>query len=336
MIPKELLEKVRLIEIRARRLVDDVFSGQYESVFKGRGMEFEEVREYAPGDDIRTIDWNVTARMGALFVKKHREERELTVMLAVDVSGSLGFGSDVKLKSEVAAELSAILAFSAIRNNDRVGLLTFSDGPLNYIPPKKGKTHGMRVIREILSPSGDANGYPLDGDTHRTRLVFGHLRDLKGQMKLLAGHAMGKERYELKTRIGESLKYLNRILKRRSIIFLISDFISADEFAWDITLTSKRHDLTACVIRDSLEAEMRRSGIIALEDAETGQVTVLDTNNARFRKVFSEIRGREADALDLSLRSSKVEFVSIPTSGDYMTPLISLFQKRRKRLALGR
>jgi len=336
MIPKEILEKVRLIEIRARRLVDDVFSGQYESVFKGRGMEFEEVREYAPGDDIRTIDWNVTARMGQLFVKKHREERELTVMLAVDVSGSLGFGSGEKLKSEVAAELCAILAFSAIRNNDRVGLLTFSDKALNYIPPKKGTGHGMRVIREILYPESGHEGTKDESSPDPEGGLLGPIQRLPGQIKRLANQAFGTEQFETRTRVGESLKYLNRILKRRSIVFLVSDFVSSDDFTWDLTLTSKRHDLTACVICDAREKEFVLAGLVALEDAESGQKTVLDTSSARLRRQFAELRRKEADELDRSLRASKVEFVRIPTTGDYLAPLISLFQKRRKRLAVGR
>ncbi len=336
MIPQEILEKVRLIEIRARHLVDDVFSGQYESVFKGRGMEFEEVREYVPGDDIRAIDWNVTARMGELFIKKHREERELTVVLVVDVSGSLGFGSGEKLKSEVAAELCAILALSAINNNDRVGLLTFSDRALNYIPPKKGTRHGMRVIREILYPKTAQERRDENVASNARRRSLGSFRQLPKRLKGVVKASFRSQQFEIKTKIGESLRYMNRILKRRSIVFLVSDFVSSDDFVWDLMLTARRHDLTACVISDVRERELVPAGLIALEDAETGQKTVIDTNNAWLRRQFAEQRKKEAESLGRKLLSSKVEFVTIPTTGDYLAPLASLFQRRRRRLAVGR
>ena len=336
MIPREILEKVRLVEIRARRLVDDVFSGQYESVFKGRGMEFEEVREYVPGDDIRTIDWNVTARMGELFVKKHREERELTVVLVVDVSGSLGFGSGEKLKSEVAAELCAILALSAINNNDRVGLLTFSDKVLNYIPPKKGRRHGMRVIREILYPETRQERPEENAGPGVLRRRLDAFRELPKRFREIVKASFGTQQFEVKTKIGESLKFMNRILKRRSIVFLVSDFVSSDDFFWDLTLTSKRHDLTACVISDARERELAPAGLMVMEDAETGQKIVIDTNDAWLRRRFAEQREREAEALKRKLLSSNVEFVTIPTTGDYLAPLASLFQRRRRRLAVGR
>ena len=336
MIPREILERVRLIEIHAQRLVDDVFAGQYESVFKGRGMEFEEVREYVPGDDIRTIDWNVTARMGELFVKKHREERELTVVLVVDVSGSLVFGSGEKLKSEVAAELCAILALSAINNNDRVGLLTFSDRALNYIPPKKGTRHGMRVIREILYPKTQEERPDEDSASSARRRPLGSFRELPKRFKGLVRASFSSQQFEIGTKIGESLRYMNRILRRRSIVFLVSDFVSSDDFFWDLTLTSKRHDLTACVISDARERELAPAGLMAIEDAETGQRTVIDTSNARLRREFAEQRTKEAENLGRNLLSSKVEFVTIPTTGDYLAPLVSFFQRRRRRLAVGR
>jgi len=336
MIPPEILEKVRLIEIRARRLVDDVFSGQYESVFKGRGMEFEEVREYAPGDDIRSIDWNVTARMGQLFVKKHREERELTVMLVVDVSGSLGFGSGEKLKSEVAAELCAILAFSAIRNNDRVGLLTFSDKVLNYIPPKKGRRHGMRVIRDILYPQNDDEGAEDKAVAAKPKGLSGCIRLVPERFKDLLGNALRAQQFEVKTKLSESLSFLNRVLKRRCIVFLVSDFVSSDDFVWDLILTSRRHDLTACIVSDAREHELASVGLLALEDPETGQTTLVDTSNERFRAQFAELRRKEADELRQRLLTSNVEFVTMPTTDDYLAPLVSLFQRRRKRLAVGR
>lgn len=335
MIPREVLEKVRLIEIRARHQVEDVFSGQYESVFKGRGMEFEEVREYVPGDDVRNIDWNVTARTGQLFVKKHREERELTVMLVVDVSGSLQFGSGQKLKSEVAAELCAILAFSAIRNNDRVGLLTFSDRVLNFIPPKKGRRHGMRVIREILYPRKDSSDTEVTEPRTEGEGRMSKFRQLPSALSGLLGLRRPR-RSELQTDIGGSLRFLNTVLRRRCIAFLVSDFVSSGEFIWDLMLTAKRHDLTACIVSDEREEQLVPVGLVALEDPETGQTAVIDTNQRSFRRDFALAREREREELSRRLMASSVESVRIPASGDYLSSLVALFQRRKRRLAAGR
>jgi len=226
----ELFAKIKAIQIRTQRLVNDAFAGEYERALRGRGMEFEEGREYQPGDDIRHIDWNVTARMGSPFVKLHREERELTVMLVVDVSSSGAFGSGTKLKNEVAAEIAALLAYTAIKSNDRVGLIIFSDRIEHFIPPKKGRSHVWRVIRDILT---------FRAPRRRT--------DLQA-----------------------ALEYMSKVLRRRVVAFVISDFM--DEGYEDILrISARRHDLTAIVVRDRREKELPKIGILELEDAETGE-----------------------------------------------------------------
>ena len=230
----ELFAKIKAIQIRTQRVVNDVFAGEYESAFKGRGMEFEEVREYRPGDDIRHIDWKVTARMGHPFVKVHREERELTVMLVVDVSSSGAFGTGAKLKNEVAAELAALLAYTAIKSNDRVGLVIFSDRIERYIPPKKGSSHVWRVIREILSFR----------PTRRST-------DLAG-----------------------ALEYLSKVVRRRSVVFVISDFLD-EGFEERVRISGRRHDVTAISVGDRRERELPAIGILELEDAETGETILI-------------------------------------------------------------
>ncbi len=238
MITKEILKQVRQIEIRTKGLVNQVFSGEYHSVFKGRGMEFSEVREYQFGDDIRNIDWNVTARFGHPFIKVFEEERELTVILMVDLSGSLNFGSADKTKQEVAAELSAILAFSALKNNDKVGLILFTDKIEKFVPPRKGNKHVLRIIRDVLSfePEGKST-------------------NLKG-----------------------ALEYMNNAIKKRSIVFLLSDFMDSD-FEKILRVVGKRHDLIGIVLNDKREEEIPKVGVIRFTDAETGQERWVDTSN---------------------------------------------------------
>ena len=246
MIPKEILKKVKRIEITTRGLVNDVFSGEYHSVFKGRGMEFSEVREYQIGDDIRTIDWNVTARMGHPFVKIFEEERELTVMLIVDVSSSGNFGTHSRMKGEIAIEICALLAFSAIKNNDKVGLIIFTDAIEKFIPPKKGKSHVLRVLRELL------------------------YHEPKGRQ----------------TDIGKTLEYLNRVTKRRSVVFLVSDFINTG-YEKALQIANRRHDIVAITVTDPREMNMPDVGFIRLEDAETGEVVLVDTSYDMWRGKYS-------------------------------------------------
>jgi len=290
--PKEILKKIRLIELRTRRLVNSIFAGQYHSVFKGRGMNFEEVREYAPGDEIRSIDWNVTARMNGPYIKKFTEERELTVMLLVDVSASGLFGSIELSKRELAAEVASILAFSAINNNDKVGLLLFTNEVELFIPPKKGRLHTLRLIREML--------------------YF----EPKGRGTNLAG----------------ALDYMNRVISRRSVVFMISDFMAPD-FTKALTVTSRRHDLVAMPVTDPGESDLPDVGIVTLEDAETGaQIDVNTSSRAVMRGLF-ELNEERMRALGRLLRSRRVDVVPLSTAEDYLIPLRAFFEQRERRLA---
>lgn len=290
--PKEILKKIRRIELRTRRLVNSMFAGQYHSVFKGRGMNFEEVREYAPGDEIRSIDWNVTARMNAPYIKKYTEERELTVMLLVDVSASGIFGSVELSKRELAAEVASILAFSAINNNDKVGLILFTDRIELFIPPKKGRLHTLRLIREMLYFEPEGRGTDLAG----------------------------------------ALDYLNLVVSRRSVVFMISDFLAPD-FTKALTVTSKRHDLVAMPVIDKGESELPNVGIITLEDAETGAQIDVNTGSKAVRRALQQINGERLDDLEYLLRSRRVDIVRLSTTEDYLIPLRNFFEQRERRQA---
>ncbi len=290
--PKEILKKIRRIELRTRRLVNSMFAGQYHSVFKGRGMNFEEVREYAPGDEIRSIDWNVTARMNAPYIKKYTEERELTVMLIVDVSASGVFGSVELSKRELAAEVASILAFSAINNNDKVGLILFTDRIELFIPPKKGRLHTLRLIREMLYFEPEGRGTDLAG----------------------------------------ALDYLNLVVSRRSVVFMISDFL-APNFTKALTVTSKRHDLVAMPVIDKGESELPNIGIITLEDAETGAQIDVNTSSKAVRRALEQINGERLDDLEYLLRSRRVDIVRLSTTEDYLIPWRNLFEQRERRQA---
>ncbi len=290
-IPRELLKKVKQIEISTRHVVNEVFSGEYHSVFKGRGMEFTEVREYQHGDDVRMIDWNVSARMGHPFVKLFEEERELTVMILVDVSSSGNFGTTEQLKREVAAELSAVLAFSAINNNDKVGLIIFSDKIDKFIPPRKGKKHGLRVIREILFNK------PQEATT-----------DLPG-----------------------ALEYLNRIIKRRSTVFLISDFLS-ENYEKALQTANKKHDIIALSITDPREISLPDAGMIDLEDAETGETLLLDTSSKNIRDNFYNDSLQMHTERENYFRSIGMDYINILTDRSYVEPITRFFRMRAKRL----
>jgi uncharacterized protein (DUF58 family) len=291
MIPKEIFKKVRQIEIKTRGLVNEVFSGEYHSAFKGRGMEFAEVREYQPGDDIRTIDWNVSARQRKPFIKVFEEERELTVMLIVDISQSSQFGSAERMKGEIAVELAALLAFSAIKNNDKVGLILFTEKIELYIPPQKGKQHVLRVIRELLyfEPSGTG------------------------------------------TDLNAALEYLNRVTKRKATCFVISDFIS-DDFKKSLQIVNKRHDMIAIHIRDPREISLPNVGLIEFEDAETGEVVLLDTGDAMFQEMFSD--SNEKDDLDKIefFKQIGVDLISVRTDKSYIDPIVRFFKSREAKI----
>lgn len=287
---KDILKKVRRIEIVTNRLVNELIGGEYHSVFKGRGIEFVEVRNYVEGDDIRTIDWNVTARTGYPHVKRFVEERELTVMLAIDVSGSAQFGSQQVLKAELQAELGALIAFSAIKNNDRVGLLLFTDRIEKFVPPKKGRRHVLRVVRELLGFQPQSQG----------------------------------------TDINIALEYLNRVLTRKCIIFLISDFF-AENFRHLLAVTNKHHDLIALVVRDPRELELPPSGMMQLVDPETGETIFVDTSDEDVRRSFSRLVQEEQEKLQEMFKSLGIDVVNITVGTDYIKPLIKLFRQRARR-----
>ena len=297
-LAREILRKVRQIEIRTRRLVNDSMAGQYHSVFKGRGMDFDEVREYVPGDEVRTIDWNVTARTGHPFVKKFTEERELTIVLMVDVSASGNFGSAAQSKREMAAELASVLAFSAIRNSDKVGLILFTDQIEHYIAPKKGRRHVLRVVREILYFQPQHRG----------------------------------------TDVVQALDFANRVIARRAIAFLISDFQTAGDqekalgsLRRAMRLTNQRHDLVALHIQDRREHELPDVGILAIEDAETGELLELDTTNPQVRTRFAHIASRRAEALRHALNAESVDSLELETGESYVPPLMHFFKTRERR-----
>jgi uncharacterized protein (DUF58 family) len=288
---REILKRVRRIAIRTNRLVNESLAGQYHSVFKGRGMEFSEVREYILGDDIRTIDWNVTSRMGSLHVKKFVEERELTVVLVLDASGSGEFGTGNRFKREMAAEVCAMLAFSAINNNDRVGLIIFTDTIELYVPPRKGPNHALRVVREAL----------FFEPRHRG------------------------------TDLRQALEYLVRVIRKKSVVFLISDFLGHD-FDRGLRVANQKHDLIAVRILDPREGDLPDVGWIELEDAETGETILVDSSRPRFRRAFTRCAGEREEDLLQRLKAMKVDTISLRTDRPYDRPLISFFEKRARRM----
>ena len=287
---KELLKQVRQIEIKTRGLVNQVFSGEYHSVFKGRGMEFSEVREYQPGDDIRNIDWNVTARYGHPFIKVFEEERELTVMLLVDLSGSLAFGSLEKTKQRIATELTAILAFSAMKNNDKVGLILFSDRIEKFVPPRKGKSHVLRIIREVLSFEPQGNG-----------------TDIKG-----------------------ALEYFNTVIKKKSIVFLLSDFFDTG-YDKILRIVGKKHDLIGMVLNDPREKVLPKAGLMQFLDAESGEIRFVDTSNKKVRDWFKRRIDEQNYFRKNLFTSSRLDSIYIDTSKSYIKPLVDFFKLREKR-----
>ena len=289
---RDILRKIRRLELRTRRLVESSFAGQYQSVFKGRGMNFEEVRPYSPGDEIRAIDWNVTARTGEPYIKKFTEEREMTVMIVLDVSASGNFGSVQESKRELAAEVAAILAFSAIHNNDKVGLLLFSDRVELFIPPKKGRHHILRLIREML--------------------YF----DPKGSGTDLAG----------------ALEYMNKLITRRAVVFVISDFFTGD-FTRPLTVSARRHDMVALPIVDPAEEELPDIGVILLEDPETGEQIEVDTSRRAITQNYADLAAQRTKDLTSMFGARGIDMVSLRTDKDYLPVLRNFFDRRGRRMA---
>ena len=291
MTTAELLKKVRQVEIKTRGMVNQVFSGEYHSVFKGRGMEFSEVREYQYGDDIRQIDWNVTARNNKPFVKIFEEERELTVMLIVDMSRSGNFGTVSATKLEIATEICAVLAFSAIRNNDKVGMILFSDTVEKIIAPKKGKSHILRLVRELLSYEPQGSG----------------------------------------TNISGALEYLNSVIKKRSIAFVVSDFIDT-QYDNALRIVGKRHDVIAVTMNDPRERELPRIGLMKMKDAETGAERWIDTSDSRVQRSFANFWAQQEEYLRRSLLSPKVDRINIEVHKPDIRPLGGLIKMRESRI----
>ena len=314
MLAREILERVREIQIRTGRHVADVLAGEYGSVFKGRGIEFDEVRPYIPGDDVRTIDWNVTARMGAPYVKRYVEERQLNLMLMADVSASQDFGSASRSKREATAELCALLAFSAIRNDDKVGLTLFHGGIEQYIPPRKGQKHALRVVREVLAHGLDEDAAPTP--TRPARSFFrpwqrpGSPRD--------------------STSIAQAMEFLSSVTSRRSICFVVSDFLDHD-FERALRTANRKHDVVAVLVTDPRELELPPIGLVALRDAESGATRLYDTASSAFRSEMKRQAAERVSSLEHRLRSSGIDFIHIDASGSVVDPLVHFFRMREKR-----
>ncbi|MGN8224030.1 DUF58 domain-containing protein [Gracilimonas sp. BCB1] len=290
MIPKEILKKIRKLEIQTKGIVNTLFGGEYQSAFKGRGMEFSEVRAYTYGDDIRQIDWNVTARTGDPFIKVFEEEREQTLMLCIDISQSGTFGSQSQSKMDLAIELAAVLAFSAIKNSDKVGLVLFSDHIEKVVPPKKGRTHVLRLIRELYTTKPTGTG----------------------------------------TDIADALSYINRLLDRRAIVVLTSDFQDKD-FEKQLRITNQKHDLVSIIINDQLEDELPDIGLVKIRDAETGVEKMIDTSSRKVREAYKIRRMEQKAYIHDKMLKMKIDAVEVQTNESYVQPLMNFFKRRGSR-----
>jgi uncharacterized protein (DUF58 family) len=289
----ELLKKVRKIEIKTKGLSRNIFAGEYHSAFKGRGMAFSEVREYQYGDDIRNLDWNVTARYNRPFIKIFEEERELTVVLLVDVSGSQDFGTAVQMKRDMITEVSAILSFSAISNNDKIGVIFFSDKIEKFIPPKKGRTHTLRIISELIE---------FKAESRKTDLI-------------------------------QALRYLTNAMKRRVTVFVISDFmVNVPELEQSLSIAANKHDVVALHIYDERETELPAIGMVKLKDAETGEYIWVDTSSRQAGKAYSDFWAKKNKQLEILFKKSGLDYISINTREDYVKSLVALFKKREHKL----
>jgi uncharacterized protein (DUF58 family) len=286
----ELIRKVRRIQIHTSRVTSEALAGTYHSAFRGRGVEFEEVRPYVVGDDVRTIDWNVSARAGAPHVKQFREERELCVMLAVDLSGSLDFGTRSQFKREMVAEMAATIAFSAIRNGDKVGLLAFTDRVERFVPPRKGTRHVLRIVRELLALKPQGSG----------------------------------------TRIGEAIDEITRVVRKRSVLFVVSDFMDT---GWErsMSVARGRHDVIPVVVRDAAEDSLPVVGLLEVEDPETGETLVVDTSDRGVRARFAAAAAEDRAALQQAFRRMRMDAVEVETGGDFVKPLAEVFRRREAR-----
>lgn len=290
-LPPEILKKVKLLEVSTRRLVNNLFVGEYHSAFKGQGMVFSEFREYVPGDDVRAISWPVTARTGKPYIKKFNEERELTLMLAVDVSGSSQFGSGEYFKGEIMAHLSALLSFSASKNNDAVGLLLFSDQVEHYVPPKKGVGHVHRILRDLYYFQPKSQG----------------------------------------TQISPALEYLQGVLKKRAHIFIFSDFMSDSPYDRTLRMMRRKHDTVAVVINDEMERKFPPIGLVDFHDSESGEIITVDTSSILFQRGYKKVVARSRQERDRLLQKSQVDRIDVVSNEDFVQPLIAFFQKRNRQ-----
>lgn len=287
----DLLKKVRKIEIKTRGLSSQLFAGEYHSAFKGSGMAFSEVRNYTPGDEIRKIDWNVTARFNSPFIKVFEEEREMTVILLVDVSKSESFGTNQQLKRDVITEICAVLSFSAIQNNDKIGLIFFSDQVEKFIPPKKGKGHILRIIRELITFEAEGKG----------------------------------------TNIDEALKFMTNAIKKKSTAFILSDFIDKNDFKHALKIANKKHDLVALKIYDQRERELPNIGLVPMQDSESGVVRMIDTSNKKVREEYALNSKSYQKEVEDAFKKAGVDFTNIASGESYVKPLMNLFKKRESR-----
>jgi uncharacterized protein (DUF58 family) len=321
MLAKEVIQRVREIQVRTGRHVADVLAGQYVSVFKGRGIEFDEVRPYVPGDEIRTIDWKVTARLGQPYVKRFVEERQLTLMLMADISASQDFGSATRSKREVAAELCALLAFSATFNDDKVGLTLFHGGIEQYIPARKGQKHALRVVREVL--------------THESRLQAGAASPLTAARRRIRWLPFGRRRVRGRTgrqstNIAGAMEFLMSVSKRRAVCFMVSDFFDSG-YLRAMKMANRKHDVIAVLITDPHELRLPNVGLVNLLDPETGQTLQCDTGSQAFRDSFQTDAQRRIEQLEYSFRSAKIDFIHIDSSASVVDPLARFFRMREKR-----
>jgi uncharacterized protein (DUF58 family) len=376
-LAREILQRVREIQVRTGRQVADVLAGEYVSVFKGRGLEFDEVRPYVPGDDVRTLDWKVTARMGEPYVKRYVEERQLTLMLMADVSASQDFGSGRRSKREAAAELCALLAFSAIRNSDKVGLTLFHGGIEQYIPPRKGQKHALRVVREVLAhglegtqdapaqrrgahrsraalaaTAGRADGSRLAAQTtpqagaasaaaHSpptgARRAAQGLRGLgrralavlrRGRARSAAGAAQRSPREA--TAIGGAMEFLLSVTPRKTICFVVSDFLD-DDFERALRTANRKHDVIAVLITDAAELALPDIGLVALRDAESGRTRLYDTSSEAYRAAFERNARARVEALQRRMRASGIDFIHVDATESVVEPLVRFFRMRERR-----
>ncbi len=316
MLAREIIQSVRQIQIRTGRQVADVLAGEYVSVFKGSGVEFDEVRPYIPGDDVRTIDWNVTARVGSPYVKRYVEERQLTIMLMTDISASQDFGSAGRSKREATAELCALLAFSAIRNDDKVGLTLFHGGIEQYIPPRKGQKHVLRVVREVLA-HGMGPGETAQPARRRSWWPFGRARRPR----------TGRQA----TNIEGAMEFLMQVSKRKAVCFVVSDFYD-DGYERAMQMANRKHDVIAVQVVDPRERELPNVGLVTLTYPETGKAGLYDTGSPRFRKQFADLARQRDERIEKQFRQARIDFVRIDASGSVVDPLIRFFRLRERRM----